>query len=91
MLQSRQPVTVSQRDKIDASRRTYQVVELNGRYAVVDTRDDLHGDGGGVDMVGVEPVTQSRHSCRDLVELHAFLASIWVAVSLALVQQWSGR
>jgi hypothetical protein len=61
---------------IDRLEGTYQVVKLNGRHAVVDARDDLHGNGGGVDMIWIEPITQPRHACCDLVELHAFLASI---------------
>jgi hypothetical protein len=56
---------------------TYQVIELNGGHPVVDTGDDLHCDSSRVDMVRVEPVTQPRHAGCDLVELHAFLASIW--------------
>jgi hypothetical protein len=55
---------------------TYQVVQLDRRYTMVDTGDDLHCDGGRVDMVWVEAVTQPRHAGCDLVELHAFLTSI---------------
>lgn len=58
---------------------TYQVVELDCGDTLVYTRNDLHCDGGGVDMVWVEPVTQPRHAGCDFVELHAFFASIWRA------------
>jgi hypothetical protein len=43
---------------------------------LVDTRDDLLGDCCGVNMFGVESVTQSRNTSCDLVELNALLASI---------------
>jgi hypothetical protein len=56
---------------------SYQVVELDGRDALVNARDDLDCDGGGVDVIRVEPVTQSRHPRCDLVKLHAFFASIY--------------
>lgn len=39
--------------------------------------DDLLRDGGGVDMLRVETITQSRHTGGDLVELNAFLASVY--------------
>jgi hypothetical protein len=60
---------------------TYQVVELDCVDALVHARDDLHCDGGRVDMVRVKPVTQPRHASCDLVELHAFFASIWSRLS----------
>jgi hypothetical protein len=66
----------SQRDAWNTLWVTNQIVELDRCYTVVDSGDDLHGDGGWIDMVWVESVTQPRHSGCDLVELHAFLASI---------------
>ena len=59
-----------------AFRVTYQVVQLNCGDTLVHARDDLHCDGSGIDMIRVKSVTQPRYSCGDLVELHAFLASI---------------
>lgn len=55
---------------------TYQVVQLNCGDTLVHARDDLHCDGSRVNMVRIEPVTQPRHAGCDLVELHAFFASI---------------
>jgi hypothetical protein len=54
----------------------YQVVELDGGNTLVDARNDLHGDGSGVDMVGVEAVTQPRDTGSDLVECNTLLAPI---------------
>lgn len=68
-------------------RGSYQVVQLDGVNTLIDTRDDLHCDSRGVDMVRIEAVTQPRHSCCDFVELHALLASIWSAmVSIVTLQ-----
>lgn len=61
---------------------THQVVELYGGDALVDARNDLHRDGGRVDMLRVKPVTQTRHPSGDFVELDAFLASIWREMSV---------
>jgi hypothetical protein len=55
----------------------YQVVKLHSCDAAIDTRDDLLGDGDGVDVFHIEAVTQSRDTSRDLVELDTLLASIW--------------
>ena len=41
----------------EACSKAYQVVQLGGVDTLVDTRDDLHCDGSGVDMVWVEAVT----------------------------------
>ena len=54
----------------------YQIVELDGGNTLVDTRDDLHGDSGGVDMVRVKAVTQPRDTGSDLVECNTLLAPI---------------
>jgi hypothetical protein len=56
----------------------YQVVQLDGAHTLVDTRDNLLGDSSCIDVFGVEPVTQPRDTSSDLVELHAFLAPIYV-------------
>jgi hypothetical protein len=37
---------------------TYEIVKLNSGNTSVDTRDDLLGDGNGVDVVRIEAVTQ---------------------------------
>lgn len=54
----------------------YQVIELNGVDTLVDTRDDFLGNGGSIDVLRVQAVTQPRHTGSDLVELHAFFASV---------------
>lgn len=54
----------------------YQVIELDGGNTLVDTRDDLHGDGSSVDMVRIEAVTQPGDTSCDLVELNTLLTSI---------------
>ncbi|KAH9808857.1 hypothetical protein Tdes44962_MAKER06276 [Teratosphaeria destructans] len=64
---------------------TYQVVELDGGDTLVDTRDDLHGDGGRVDMLQVEAITEPRHTGGDLVELDALLAPICEDVSASRI------
>lgn len=62
---------------------SYQVVQLNGVHTLVDTRDDFLGDSSSIDVLGVEAVTQSRNTGSDLIELHAFLASIYeISVSV---------
>jgi hypothetical protein len=55
---------------------SYQIVELDGSNTLVDSRDDLHCDSGGVDMLRVKAVTQSRHTGCDLVECNTLLAPI---------------
>lgn len=56
---------------------TYKIIKLDSRHTTVHARDDLLGNGDGVDVVGVEAVTQSRDTSSDLVELDTLLASIW--------------
>lgn len=38
---------------------TYQVVEFNRSHTLVNTRNDLLGNGRGIHMVGIKPITQS--------------------------------
>lgn len=76
MLLSRRPVICKYVGSVDTFRVTYQVVELDCGDTLVHARDDLHCNGSRVDMVRIEPVTQPRHAGCDLVELHAFFASI---------------
>jgi hypothetical protein len=54
----------------------YQVIKFYRCDTLVDTGDDLLSNCSGVDMLGVEAVTQSRNTSCDLVKLNAFLASI---------------
>jgi hypothetical protein len=61
---------------------TYEIVQLNGGHALVNTRDDLLGDSHGVNVVHVEPIAQPGYTGRDLVELHALLAPICLAISI---------
>ena len=55
---------------------THQVVQLDCRHSLVDTRDDLLCNGGSINVLRVKAVAQSHYTGCDLVELHAFLASI---------------
>lgn len=55
---------------------THEVVELDRGNTLVDTRDDLLRYGRRVDVIAIEAVTQSGHTCCDLVELYAFFATI---------------
>ena len=55
---------------------SYKIVELNSGDTSVDTRDDLLGDGYGVDMVHVKAITQPRDTGSNLVELNTLLAAI---------------
>lgn len=57
-------------------KQTYQVIQLNGANTLVNTRDDLLGDGCSINVLGVKAITEPRDTCGNLVELHAFLASI---------------
>lgn len=61
---------------------TDKIVQLDGCNTSVDTTDDLLRDLDRVDMVHVKTIAQSRDTRRDLVELDAFLASIWTGISL---------
>ena len=63
----------------------YQVVQLNSGHALVYARDDFQGDGSSVDMLGIEAITKSRDTSSDLVELYAFLASIWRGSNLSVL------
>jgi hypothetical protein len=59
-----------------AGRQAYQIIELGGCDAAIDTRDDLLGDGHRVDVVHVQAIAEARDACCDLVELDALLAPI---------------
>lgn len=74
---SRRPDSVSGRHMGGSKMTvTYQVVELDGGHAVVHTRDDLHCNGSGVDMLRIQAVAQPRYAGSDLIELNALFASI---------------
>ena len=62
--------------KGDGSRFAYQVVKLDSSHTLIDTRDDLLGDGSCVDMFGIKSITQPRNAGCDLVELDSLFASI---------------
>lgn len=64
-----------------AERATDQVVKLNRRDALIDTRDDLLCNCCGINMLGIETITQTRDSSCDLVELNALLAPICRLIS----------
>ena len=55
---------------------TDQVVEFNGRYALIDARYDLLGDGSCINVLWIKAIAQSRDTSSDLVELNAFFASV---------------
>ncbi len=55
---------------------TYEVIKFHCSDALVDARDDLLRNCGGVDMLGVEAITETRNTSGDLVELDALFASI---------------
>lgn len=62
-------------------RVAYQVVELNCGDTLVDTVDDLHCYGSGIDVLWVKAVTEPRYTSCDLVELDALFAAICLRVS----------
>jgi hypothetical protein len=68
------------------TRDTNQVVQLHGRNALVDTRDDLLGDGNGIDMIWVEAIAQAGNASGDLVELDALPAAIYRCLARRTVQ-----
>ena len=45
---------------------TYKIVKFDSRNTLVDTRDNLLCDCCCIDMFGIEAITQSRDSSRDL-------------------------
>jgi hypothetical protein len=59
----------------------YEIIQLDCSNALVHAVDDLHGDGGSVDVLRVQAIAEPRHSSGDLVELHAFLAAICVTLA----------
>lgn len=54
----------------------YQIVQLNCGNSFVDTRYDLLGDGGGIDMIWVQAIAQTGNACCDLVELDSLFAVV---------------
>lgn len=59
---------------------TYEIIKLDGSDASIDTRNYFLGDGNGVNVFGIEAVTQSRHASCDLVKLDALLATICIVL-----------
>jgi hypothetical protein len=64
----------------------YEIIQLDSSHALVDAVDDLHGDGGSVDVLRVQAITEPGHSSCDLVELHAFLAAICLTLAVVFMQ-----
>jgi hypothetical protein len=64
---------------------TYQVVQLDGVDTLVDTRDDLLRDSSSINVIRVEAITKPRHTGSDLVELHAFFASVCEKIALVFI------
>ena len=56
--------------------QAYQVVQLYGGDALIDTRDNLLRDGSSVDMFGIQAIAQTGNACSDLVELHSLFAVV---------------
>ena len=56
--------------------RAYQVIELDSGDALIDTRDNLLGDGSGVDVFGVQAIAQTGNACRNLVELYSLFTIV---------------
>lgn len=54
----------------------YQIIKLSRCDTTIHTRDDLLGDGNGVDMVHIKAVAEAGDTCCDLVELNAFLTPV---------------
>lgn len=53
-----------------------QVVQLDGIYSLINTRNDSLGNCNGIDMSSIESITKSLDSSSDFVEPHGFLASV---------------
>lgn len=62
-------------------RTTDEVIEFDGGHTLIDTRNNFLGDGCCINMLWIETITQSGDTGGDLVELHAFLTSIWKTLS----------
>lgn len=58
------------------SNDAHQVIQLNRRDSFVDTRYDLLGNGGGIDMIWVQAIAQTGNACCDLVELNSLFAIV---------------
>ena len=69
-------------------RVAYQIVELNCGDTLVDTVDDLHCYGSGIDVLWVKAITEPRYTSFDLVELDALLAAICMRVSEVETRWW---
>jgi hypothetical protein len=63
-------------------KETYQVVQLDCGDTLVHARNDFLGDSSGVNVIRVQAITQPGDTGCDLVELHAFFASIYMSVSI---------
>jgi len=68
------------RDKSSLQGSSDQVVKLNCGYSLVHARNDLLSDSSGIDVLGIESITQARDASRDLVELDAFFAPIYTTL-----------
>ena len=63
----------------------YQIVKLDGRYALVDTRDDLLRDGSSVNVFGIQAIAQAGNTSSDLIELYPLFTVVWYIVSQLLI------
>lgn len=56
--------------------QAHKVIQLHSRDTLVDARDDLLGDGRGIDVIWVQAIAQSGNTCCDLVELNSLFAVV---------------
>ena len=75
----------------EAERTTDQVVELDGGDTLVDSGDNFLRNCSSINVLCIEAITESRDPGCDLVELHAFLASIWQWQLVSLLTLTGGR
>ena len=59
----------------------YQIIQLNSGDALIDTRDDLLGNGSGVNVFRVQAIAEAGNTCSDLVELYPLFAVVWFDMS----------
>lgn len=59
-----------------AEGKVYQVIQLNRCYTLVDTRDNLLCNRCGINMLGIESITQSGNTSCDFVKLDTLLTAV---------------
>ena len=56
--------------------RAHQIVQLNRGDALIDTRDDLLGDGSSVNEFRVHTIAETGNTRSDLVKLYPLFAVV---------------